>query len=285
MALHADRWIELLDASLRVLQVVAEMTVHDAEAPYVRRPRCKDAADQEAGGEKDGHLANGLVRRDDEQAGDAETAVAAWLPEAHQHLVAQAVETPAAARQVRSLAAPGGGEVGEAAVVVPEASLVVAEEACVTRQAVALVSDLPDSEQRPVQREINAVVIVGADRRIAVIHAAHDVCPRRRPHLDARAPGGVGIGGHARGVEENADRIAIEAVLDKHIIVWRDEEVVSGGNAADAELDAVVEQRLLVGQVDDPEGLATEDLLDGEDVADVVIGQAGAEALRQRQVE
>src|SRR5262245_16973254 len=49
MALHADRWIELLRAPLRVLQVVAEVTVHHAEAPNVRRPRCKDAADQEAG--------------------------------------------------------------------------------------------------------------------------------------------------------------------------------------------------------------------------------------------
>src|SRR5215470_8108241 len=219
MALHADRWIELLDASLRVLQVVAEMTVHDAEAPYVRRPRCKDAADQEAGGEKDGHLANGLVRRDDEQAGDAETAVAAWLPEAHQHLVAQAVEAPAAARQVRSLAAPGGGEVGEAAVVVPEASLVVAEEACVARQAVALVADLPDSKQRSVHREVHAVMRVGTDGGITVIHAAHDVRPCCRSHLDARAPGGVGVGGHARSVEENADRIAIEAVLDEYIVV------------------------------------------------------------------
>src|SRR5215510_2116133 len=113
---HADRRIELLGASLRVLQIVAEVTVYDAEAPHVRRPRCKDAADQEASGEEDGHQADGLVGRDDERAGDAETAVAAWLPEAHQHLVAQAVETPTAARQVRSLAAPGGGEVEEAAV-------------------------------------------------------------------------------------------------------------------------------------------------------------------------
>src|SRR5205823_5325992 len=127
-------------------------------------------------------------------------------------------EAPAAARHVRSLAAPGGGEVGEAAVVVPEASLVVAEQACVARQAVALVSDLSESEQRSVHREVNTVVRVGADGWIAVIQAAHDVCPRRRPHLDARAPGGVGIGRHARGVEENADRIAIEAVLDEYIV-------------------------------------------------------------------
>ena len=115
------------------------------------------------------------------------------------------------------------------------------------------------------------MVRVGADGRIAVIHAAHDVRPRCRPHLDARAPGGVGVGGHARSVEENADRIAIEAVLDEYIVVGRDEEVVPSGDAADAELDAVVEQRLLVGQVDDPIGLAAEDLLDGEDVADVFL--------------
>src|SRR5262249_18782202 len=123
IALHADRWIELLGAPLRVLQVVAEVTVYDAEAPHIRRPRGKDATDQEAGGEEDGHLADGLVGRDNERAGDAETAVAAWLPEADQYLVEQAVEAPAAARQVRSLAASGSGEVGEEAVVVPEASL------------------------------------------------------------------------------------------------------------------------------------------------------------------
>src|SRR6266446_4199907 len=74
-------------APLRVLQVVAEVTVHDAEAPHVRRPRGKDATDQEASGEEVGHLADGLVGRDDERAGDAETAVAAWLPKADQHLV------------------------------------------------------------------------------------------------------------------------------------------------------------------------------------------------------
>src|SRR4029453_10637829 len=250
-----------------------------AEAPHVRRPRWKDAADQEASGEEDGHQADGLVGRDDERAGDAETAVAAWLPEAHQHLVEQAVEAPAAARQVRSLAASGSGEVDEAAVVVPEASLVVAEEAGVARQTVALIADLPDNKQRSVHREVNAVVRVGADGGIAVIHAAHDVRPCRRSHLDARAPGGVGVGGHARGVEENADRIAIEAVLDKHVVIRRDEEVVPSGDAADAELDAVVKQRLLVGQVDDSEGLAAEDLLDGKDVADEVPRQAGAEAL------
>src|SRR6266446_8068673 len=279
IALHTDRWVELLGAPLRVLQVVAEVTVNNAKTPHVRRPRGKDATDQEASGEEVGHLADGLIGRDDERAGDAETAVAAWLPKADQHLVEQAVEAPAAARHVRSLAASGGGEVGEAAVVVPEASLVVAEEACVTRQAVALVSNLRDSEQRSVQREVNAVVRVGTDGGIAVIHAAHDVRPCRRSHLDARAPGGVGVGGHARSVEENADRIAIEAVLDKHVVIRRNEEVVPSGDAADAELDAVVEQRLLVGQVDDPIGLAAEDLLDGEDVADVFLRWAGAEAL------
>src|SRR5262249_3886167 len=100
IALHAHRWIELLGAPLRVVQLVAEVTVQNAEAPHIRRPRCKDTADQEAGGEKDGHLADGLVGRDNERAGDAETAVAAWLPEAHQHLVEQAVEAPAAARHV-----------------------------------------------------------------------------------------------------------------------------------------------------------------------------------------
>src|SRR5215831_15182256 len=108
---HADRWIELLRAPLRVLQVVAEVTVYHAEAPHVRRPRCKDAADQEAGSEKNRHLADGFIGRDDERAGDAETAVAGWLPEAHQHLVEQAVEAPAAARGVWSLAESGSGEV------------------------------------------------------------------------------------------------------------------------------------------------------------------------------
>src|SRR5262249_27416847 len=87
IVLHADRRIELLGARLRVLQVVAEVPVNNAEAPHVRRPRGKDATDQEAGGEEVGHLADGLVRRDNERASDAETAVAAWLPEAHQHLV------------------------------------------------------------------------------------------------------------------------------------------------------------------------------------------------------
>ena len=107
----------------------------------------------------------------------------------------------------------------------------------------------------------------------------------RSPHLNERAPGGVGVGGHARGVEENADRIAIEAVLDEHVVVGRDEEVVPGGDAANAELDAVVEQPLLVGHIDDAERLAAEDLLHGEDVADVLRRQAGAEPLRHRKQE
>jgi hypothetical protein len=116
------------------------------------------------------------------------------------------------------------------------------------------------------------VVRVGADGRIAIIRTAHDIRPRRRAHLGKRAPGGVWVGGHARRVEENADGIAIEAILDEHVVVGRDEEVIPGSNASDAKLDTVVKQLLVVGKVDDAVGLAATDLLDIEDVANVVPG-------------
>ena len=87
-------------------------------------------------------------------------------------------------------------------------------------------------------------MIVVADGDVAVVQAGHHIRPLGRLHLDEAAPRGVGVSGHARSVEEDADRIAIEAILDEHVVVGRHEEIVAGGDAADAELDAVAEQLL-----------------------------------------
>src|SRR5205807_2454728 len=109
--------------------------------------------------------------------------------------------------------------------------------------------------------------------------------PLGRSDLDETAPRGVGIGGHARSVEENTDRVTVEGVLNEYVVVGGNEEIVPGGDAADSELDAVGEQLLLVGHVHESVGLASEDLLHGEDVADVFFRKAGAEALRKGNLE
>jgi hypothetical protein len=123
-------------------------------------------------------------------------------------------------------------------------------------------------------------MFVSADGRVAVIPAAHDGRPRGRPHLEERTPGGVGIRGHTGGVEEDADRIAIEAVLYEYVVVGRDEEVVSSSDAADAECNAVIKELLPVGDIDDAERCAAADLLYVEDVADIFLRKAAFEAVR-----
>src|SRR4030095_1135262 len=128
-------------------------------------------------------------------------------------------------------------------------------------------------------------MFVGADRNLAVVTASHHVQLLDGPDLDETAPRGVGIGSHARSVEENADRVAIEAVLNEHVVVGGHEEVVPGGDTARAELDAVIQELHLVGQLDKPERFAAEDLLHREDVADVFSGKAGAEPFREGDLE
>src|SRR5262245_18648104 len=129
--LDADGRIRRPRAPLSVLQVIAEATVHDAHASHVRRPRREHSADEEPGGGKEGHLTDGLVRRDEQGAGDPETTEAARPAELHQDLVEQTVEAPVSPSDAGVTAAGDGGEVGELTVVVPEAGLVVADQAAV----------------------------------------------------------------------------------------------------------------------------------------------------------
>src|SRR5262245_4451230 len=85
--LYADRRALLPGTLLRVLQVVAEMSVHDAEAGDIRRPRLEEAADDCTGGDEERHDADGLIGRDEQGARNPETAVAARPTESHQNLV------------------------------------------------------------------------------------------------------------------------------------------------------------------------------------------------------
>src|SRR5215470_12748598 len=170
-------------------------------------------------------------------------------------------------------------------VVVPEACLVIAEETRIAWKAVDLVAHLANGEKRPVHRPVRAVTVVGTNLDVAVVQAAHHVHPFGGFHFHETAPRRVGIRGHARSVEEDADRIAVEAVLDEYVVVGRDQEIVSGRDAADPELNAVIEQLLLIRDVDESVRLASEDLLNGEDVADVLPREAGPEALRERDQE
>src|SRR5215831_7371145 len=119
------------------------------------------------------------------------------LPEPNENLIKHGVESPVSAFKFVSV------EVGEPTVVVPKAGLVIAEEAVVARNAVRLIRKLTDCKDRPIHREIHAVLIVGADGRIAVVDAAHDVGPCGRSYFDKSSPGVVGICGHTGGVEEN----------------------------------------------------------------------------------
>src|SRR4029077_3400779 len=143
-----------------------------------------------------------------------------------------------------------GVEVAEVTVVVPKTGLVIADQASITRQAVRLIRNLAYCEHRPIHREIHAMLIVGADGRIAVVDATHDVGPCGRSYLNKSSPRVVGIGGHTGGVEENPDRIAVEAVLYEHVVVGRNEKVIAGGDPTESEFDAIIKELLEVGHVD-----------------------------------
>ena len=128
------------------MQVIAEVAENDAKAAHVRRPRRKNAADEEAGGGEERHLTDGLVGRDHKRAGDTETTVAAVLAKSNQHLVEQAIEAPVPPTGVGGVGARDGVKVGESAVVVPEPGLVVTEQPVVARKPVDLVSNFPNGE-------------------------------------------------------------------------------------------------------------------------------------------
>src|SRR5215813_6133645 len=113
-------------------------------------------------------------------------------------------------------------------------------------------------------------MLVGADGNVAVVQTAHHVYPLDGAHFHQTAPRRVGIGAHAWSIEEDADRIAVEAVLHEDVIVRRDQEVIAGADTADPELDAVVEQSLLIRDVHQSVRLPPEYLLHREDVADVL---------------
>src|SRR5229473_1770581 len=189
---HSDGGIRLPRAPLRVLQIIAKVTGNHAEAAPVRRPRREKAADEEASGGKERHLTDGLVGRDESRAGDAETAVAARLAEPNQHLVEQAIEATVTSSDARGVAARDGVEVGELAVIVPTSHLVVADQTLVARETVALVPSLPNGEEWPIHRPVQAVVLIVADGGVAVIQAALHVRPRGGPPHDETTPRGVG---------------------------------------------------------------------------------------------
>jgi hypothetical protein len=94
VSLHSDGRIRQLRASLRFLQITAELPKNDAEAGRIRPPQWEKAADEEPSSRKERHLTDGLVRRDENRAGDAETAVVARLAEPKKNLVEQAIEAP-----------------------------------------------------------------------------------------------------------------------------------------------------------------------------------------------
>src|SRR4029450_8014506 len=156
------------------------------------------------------------------------------LPEPNENLIKQGIESPVSAFKFASI------EVAEATVVVPKAGFVIAEQAAVARKAVGLIRNLRNCEQRSIHREIHAVLTVVADGRIAVVDATHDVGPRGRSYFDKNSPGVIGIGRHTGGVEENAYRIAIEAILYEDVVVGRDEKIVASANAANPEFDAII---------------------------------------------
>src|SRR5215470_15746854 len=61
--LHSNSWIQLLRPPLRILQVIAKMTIDHPQTDYVSRTRGENAARNKSSGKKIGHLADGLVRR------------------------------------------------------------------------------------------------------------------------------------------------------------------------------------------------------------------------------
>src|SRR6478735_3333123 len=184
------------------------------------------------------------------------------LSEPNEHLIKQGVESPVSAFKFASI------EVAEETVVVPKSGCVITDQATKPRQAVRLIRNLRNCEQRSIHREFHAVVTVVADGRVAVVDATHDVGPCGRLYFDKSSPGVIGIGGHTGGVEENAYRIAIEAILYEDVVVGRDQEVVAGRDAAESEFDAIVKKLLQVGYVNEVESFAAENLLNSEDVMD-----------------
>src|SRR5262249_3586916 len=48
--LHSNTWIQLFRPPLRILQVIAKMTIDDAQADYVSRTRWENAARNKSGG-------------------------------------------------------------------------------------------------------------------------------------------------------------------------------------------------------------------------------------------
>src|SRR4029453_1337265 len=116
------------------------------------------------------------------------------LSEPNENLIKQSVESPVSAFTFASI------EVAEATVVVPKAGFVIPDQAAIPRQAVGLIRNLPNCEQRSMHREIHTVVTVVADGRIAVVHATHDVGPRGRLYFDKSSPGFLGMGSNTGGV-------------------------------------------------------------------------------------
>src|SRR5262245_18365613 len=219
VSLDADRRAQQPRTLLRVLQVVAEVSVHDAEAADVRRPRRENAADDGTGGGEERHKADGLIGRDEQGAGNTETPVAARPTESHEHLVEQPIQAPVTPGHIWGDAARDRGEVDVLMVVVPEADFIVADQTRVAWKTVDLVADLANGEERPVHRPVRAVTVVGTVGDVAVVETAHHIQPLDGSHFCETAPRRVGIGGHARGVEEDADRISVEAVLDEEVVV------------------------------------------------------------------
>src|SRR5262245_54777763 len=104
VSLDADRRAQLPSTPLGVLQIVAEVSVHDAETADVRRPRREGATDDGTGGGEERHEADGLIGRDEQGAGNAEAAVAAGPTEPHQNLVEQTIQAPVTPGHVRGAA-------------------------------------------------------------------------------------------------------------------------------------------------------------------------------------
>jgi AAA domain len=174
------RWDSSAARAAESLAGHCEVTGNDAETATVRRPRLEKAADEEASGGKERHLTDGLFGRNENRAGDAKTAVAARRAELNQHVVQQAIEAPVSPSYARRVAARDCVEAGELAVVVPEPALVVADQTPVARKTVELAPSLPNGEERPVHRPVQAVMLIVADGRVAVIQAALHVHPLGR---------------------------------------------------------------------------------------------------------
>src|ERR1700677_376793 len=112
---------------------------------------------------------------------------------------------------------------------------------------------------------------VAADGWIAVVNTAHDIGASSWFYFDTSAPRRVGIRRHARRIKKDPDWISVEAILHKQIVIGRNQEIVTGGDASYAELHMVLQQLLLIGQFNNSESLATINLLDGEDITNTLL--------------